>query len=239
MDEKLQKADQEDQPQPEVSPDVEPEFGSTEDSVPIDPDEAEPVYLQDIAIEVIAGKRVLLVEDDEESAQTIRGYLEGMDVHDVNVVNNADAAYALLTESRDNFPNIILLELALPGTDGIQFLAKLRAYRSEKVKTLPVVVVTQLDSLSVYHRTVRQKIAAFLKKPISEESLRQGMEDAFNGVIIEEAYVPPKSWLDDVEEKELRAKKKQTAKGNKPVKARKQGFLERVMSALIPGSDKT
>ncbi len=40
------------------------------------------------------------------------------------------------------------------------------------------------------------------------------MEDAFNGVIIEEAYVPPKSWLDDVEEKELREKKK------KPLKAK-------------------
>ncbi len=134
MDEKLQKEDQEDQPQPEVSPDVEPEFGSTEDSVPIEldeADEADPVYQQDIAIEVIAGKRVLLVEDDEESAQTIRGYLEGMDVHDVNVVN-ADAAYALLTENRDMRPNIILLELALPGTDGIQLLAKLRAYKDKK-----------------------------------------------------------------------------------------------------------
>lgn len=186
-------------------------------------------------IDYIAHKRVLLVEDERDIAELITKHLKAMRVRDVITVNNADAAYFTITKDRDLFPDIVLLELALPGTDGIQLLARLRAHKNPKINTMPAVVITMLESPSIYRRAARQKVGAFLKKPISMDGLRAGMEDAFKGVVVEQPFKHPKSWLDDLEEEELQAKQQKVI-DRAAAKARKQGFLVRLLSWLIPWS---
>ena len=186
-------------------------------------------------IDLIAHKRVLLVEDDQDTAQIITDHLKAMRVRDVYVVNNVDAAYFQITRDRELFPDIVLLELALPGTDGIQLLARLRAHKNPRVQNLPAVVITLLESPGIFRRAARQKVGAFLKKPISRDGLRIGMEEAFKGNIVEKPFSKPKSWLDEFEEDEL-LKKQDEIKAKAAAKIAKKGFLVRLMSALIPWS---
>jgi two-component system, OmpR family, copper resistance phosphate regulon response regulator CusR len=82
--------------------------------------------------------RVLVVEDEQKVADALREGLEG-ERYDVIVERTGeDAFFRLTTEAFD----LILLDLGLPGRDGLQILTTLR---SKGVKT-PVLVLTARDT---------------------------------------------------------------------------------------------
>ncbi len=83
--------------------------------------------------------RVLVVEDEQKVANALREGLEG-ERYDVVVERTGeDAFFRMTTEAFD----LILLDLGLPGRDGLQILTTLR---STGIKT-PVLVLTARDTL--------------------------------------------------------------------------------------------
>jgi DNA-binding response OmpR family regulator len=83
--------------------------------------------------------RVLVVEDEQKVANALREGLEG-ERYDVVVERTGeDAFFRMTTEAFD----LILLDLGLPGRDGLHILTTLR---SKGVKT-PVLVLTARDTL--------------------------------------------------------------------------------------------
>jgi two-component system, OmpR family, copper resistance phosphate regulon response regulator CusR len=83
--------------------------------------------------------RVLVVEDEQKVANALREGLEG-ERYDVVVERTGEAAFFRLnTEAFD----AILLDLTLPGRDGLQIL---KAVRERGMKT-PVLVLTARDSV--------------------------------------------------------------------------------------------
>src|SRR4026209_1674325 len=83
--------------------------------------------------------RILVVEDEQKVANALREGLEG-ERYDVVVERTGeDAFFRMTTESFD----LILLDLGLPGRDGLQILTTLR---SKGIKT-PVLVLTARDTL--------------------------------------------------------------------------------------------
>jgi DNA-binding response OmpR family regulator len=83
--------------------------------------------------------RVLVVEDEQKVANALREGLEG-EKYDVVVERTGeDAFFRLTTEAFD----LILLDLGLPGRDGLQILTTLRG---KGIKT-PVLVLTARDTL--------------------------------------------------------------------------------------------
>src|SRR5439155_18323636 len=83
--------------------------------------------------------RVLVVEDEQKVAHALREGLEG-EGYEVTVEHTGEGAFfRITTESFD----VILLDLMLPGRDGLQIL---RALRERGVDT-PVLVLTARDTL--------------------------------------------------------------------------------------------
>jgi two-component system, OmpR family, copper resistance phosphate regulon response regulator CusR len=83
--------------------------------------------------------RVLVVEDEQKVANALREGLEG-ERYDVVVERTGeDAFFRMTTEAFD----LILLDLGLPGRDGLQILTTLRG---KGIKT-PVLVLTARDTL--------------------------------------------------------------------------------------------
>lgn len=84
--------------------------------------------------------RILLVEDDSMIAQAIVGSLKD-DGYAVDWVNNGNTAETTLaSQSYD----IILLDLGLPGKDGIQVLQHARASRN----ATPILILTARDDIT-------------------------------------------------------------------------------------------
>ena len=83
--------------------------------------------------------RLLVVEDEEKVALALREGLEG-EGYDVVVETTGEGAFFRL--ARDRF-EVILLDLMLPGRDGLEILAALRGQGLDT----PVVVLTARDTL--------------------------------------------------------------------------------------------
>jgi two-component system OmpR family response regulator len=83
--------------------------------------------------------RILLVEDDAMLADAIaRAFIQSAHAVDL-VANGEDADRALLTTDYD----VVLLDIGLPGLDGLQVLKRARMRRS----TVPVLVMTARDTV--------------------------------------------------------------------------------------------
>ena len=78
----------------------------------------------------------LLVEDDRDVAALFRHVLDMSGYHSENVYDGVEAMKRLSTSR----PDVVLLDLQLPGLSGIEILQKMRA--DERMKTVPVVVIT-------------------------------------------------------------------------------------------------
>src|SRR3954453_12613225 len=67
--------------------------------------------------------RVLIVEDDEEIAQALQRSLR-LEGYEVRLVPDGEGA---LADARSYVPDLVLLDLGLPGLDGIDVARRLRA----------------------------------------------------------------------------------------------------------------
>jgi DNA-binding response OmpR family regulator len=83
--------------------------------------------------------RILVVEDEQKVANALREGLQG-ERYDVVVERTGESAFFRLTTEQFD---AVLLDLGLPGRDGIEIL---KAIRERKIKT-PVLVLTARDSL--------------------------------------------------------------------------------------------
>ena len=107
--------------------------------------------------------RILVVEDEQKVADALREGLEG-EKYDVVVERTGEAAFFRVnTETFDT----ILLDLTLPGRDGLEIL---RALRARGLET-PVLVLTARDSLQDRVTGLDSGADDYLVKPFAFEEL--------------------------------------------------------------------
>jgi DNA-binding response OmpR family regulator len=69
-------------------------------------------------------RRVLVVDDEPHIRTVLRGYLRA-DGYEVTEAADGEAA---MVEMRDNPPDLVLLDVMLPGIDGLEVLRRLRSF---------------------------------------------------------------------------------------------------------------
>ncbi|MGA8277797.1 MAG: two-component regulator propeller domain-containing protein [Rhodanobacteraceae bacterium] len=112
------------------------------------------------------GLDILLVEDDAVVARVIAGLLESSGHHAYHVPNGL----AALSELKQRRFDLALLDLDLPGVDG---LALARLIRNSETTTahLPLVAVTARSSGDEQERCLAAGIGGFLRKPLTRAAL--------------------------------------------------------------------
>ena len=108
------------------------------------------------------GTTVVLVEDDRRSFELLRVYLEAAGVR---VVGARDGEEGLETVRRLS-PAGVILDIFLPGIDGWDVLAQLKA--DPATASIPVIVVSMLDERG---RGFALGAAEYLVKPVGKEQL--------------------------------------------------------------------
>ena len=112
------------------------------------------------AIEVIQGRRVLVVDDEGDIAELIADQLSEMEVETV-IVSSGEEALARLREERFD---AITLDILMPGLDGLQTLQEIRA--DPELRATPIVFVSVFST--------RDELAGewVVPKPIDADELR-------------------------------------------------------------------
>lgn len=102
-------------------------------------------------------KHILIVDDEEAVCWSLQRAL-GREGHSVSVAASAEQAFALLNRQR---PDVLVLDVRLPGMDGLTALARIRRLAPD----LPVVVVTAFGDLPTAVRAVEGGAFDYLTKP--------------------------------------------------------------------------
>jgi len=74
--------------------------------------------------ETLGGHRVLIVDDNTDAARTLGMLVETLGQNEVHVAYNGDDALRIAQEHR---PDIVLLDLKMPGMDGYEVARRLRS----------------------------------------------------------------------------------------------------------------
>jgi CheY-like chemotaxis protein len=111
---------------------------------------------------------VLLVEDDEQHARVVREALtEGTARSHLSVIANGPDVISYLRGEGDHpgirRPDLILLDLDVPGRDGFQVLADIKA--QPELRPLPVVVLTASRAEADVVRSYDLQADAYVSKP--------------------------------------------------------------------------
>jgi DNA-binding response OmpR family regulator len=109
--------------------------------------------------------RILVVEDDDDIAQLVHRYLTRAG-HVADVVLAGDEA---LSRVRERVPDLIILDLMLPGLDGLEVCRALRA--SPATRAMPIIMLTARSEES--DRVVGLELGAddYVTKPFSPNEL--------------------------------------------------------------------
>lgn len=91
---------------------------------------------QDLRIPEMAGKKVLIVDDEAPIREMIAVALEMADYACLEAANARDAYSSII----DNKPDLILLDWMLPETSGIEMIRRLK--KDESTADIPVVMLT-------------------------------------------------------------------------------------------------
>ena len=111
--------------------------------------------------------RILLVEDDPMIAQAIKGALAD-EMYTVEQVANGRDALMMLSVNEYGF---LLLDLGLPGVDGMTVLRTLRANAEGQKKNIPVIILTARDGLDVRLEGLDAGADDYLVKPFHMSEL--------------------------------------------------------------------
>jgi len=109
--------------------------------------------------------RVLVVEDNEDIAELVRHSLERAG-HEVTTRASGREA---LTHARDHAPDLVILDLMLPGLDGFQVCQALRGDRA--TAGLPIIMLTARGEEADRIRGLELGADDYVTKPFSPKEL--------------------------------------------------------------------
>ncbi len=115
--------------------------------------------------------KTVLVVDDEEGVRATLSALLDRDGHRVRLACDGREALQVLTKEAFD---LVLLDLKMPGMDGIETLREIRQQHAD----LPVVMLTAYASADSTLEAMRLGVFEFLTKPWHKEELRQLVQRA-------------------------------------------------------------
>lgn len=122
--------------------------------------------------------KVLLIDDHHLFLQGMQGLLADF-VTTVVATDNAEAALLALPETN---PDLILIDLSMPGMDGLSFIKAVEA----RQLLIPVVVLSATEDISDIRKVLEAGAFGFIPKSVDRENLLLALNTVVSGSI----YVP-------------------------------------------------
>lgn len=107
-----------------------------------------------------SGRLVLIVEDNEKNLKLARDVLRFNGFRTVEAASGEEA----LPIAREHLPDLVLMDIALPGIDGVEAARQLRA--APETAAIPVVALTASVMGTDRARFVGAGFAGLIAKPI-------------------------------------------------------------------------
>ena len=127
-----------------------------------------------------AVKRILVIDDEVPLCEVLKARLATFG-YAVSTANDSPTAWEKILSDT---PDLILLDIQMPGEDGCSLLRKLRSYRDpqnadkeDKIRGLPVIIVTgRGEGMKALFE--QENISGYVTKPIDSALIKKLIEKA-------------------------------------------------------------
>jgi len=120
----------------------------------------------------MADETILIIDDNADMRLQLSLRLKA---HGYQTVFATGAPEAI-TRARQTQPDVILLDLGLPGSNGFLVLERLKA--TSMLDQIPVIIVSAEEAVVAEAKSITRGAAAFLQKPVVQRTLIETIEKA-------------------------------------------------------------
>lgn len=112
----------------------------------------------------------MLVEDNIDDAFLTKRILRKAGIGDIRIAEDGREALAILLASGEPLPEMLILDLRLPGVDGLEVYQQLR--RQERTRALPVIILSSSEDPKDREKCLNLGAVAYLTKPLELSALQ-------------------------------------------------------------------
>jgi len=121
------------------------------------------------------GKRILAIDDEADVVMIIRTALQTEGYEVATATNGPDA----LEEAKANPPDLVILDITMPGMDGFEVLRELKAI--DATSQVPVIMLTGVSERAKIKDALSSGVDYYVVKPFDFDDLMQKVEQALSG----------------------------------------------------------
>ena len=143
-----------------------------------------------------APKTILVVEDEDDVREIIRLILEGAGYRVIET-GRPESALDLARQQR---PDLVICDIAMPGMDGYAVLRSLQADATAVL--IPVVFLSAHRDFSERMRAFRAGVVDYITKPFSRDTLQKRVERIFDGLARRGSLLPEADGAEELGEAE-------------------------------------
>src|SRR5215813_10287217 len=118
-------------------------------------------------------KQSILVVDDDKNTRDYLAVFLGSSGFDVECLGSGDEAIEKLASGYS--PSMILLDVVLPGKDGIEVLASVKAI----YPAIPIIILSGIGQIKTVVEAMKMGASDYLTKPFEEEALELAIENVY------------------------------------------------------------
>jgi putative two-component system response regulator len=118
-----------------------------------------------VELHLLAGKKILIVDDQDANRALAEATLAPQGYE----ILQAEDGHGALERVAADPPDLILLDVMMPGMDGYEVCARIKA--DQRTRLIPVIMLTSLNDLDDKIRGIEAGADDFLSKPFSQAEL--------------------------------------------------------------------
>jgi two-component system alkaline phosphatase synthesis response regulator PhoP len=113
----------------------------------------------------LAKKEVLVIDDERDTANLVKEYMDSEGYSTLVAYNGPDG----IALARERKPELIILDLVMPGMDGFSVIKILK--QDKETEHIPVVVLTGHDTRGYKEKCAMLGASHYVTKPFSSDDL--------------------------------------------------------------------
>jgi putative two-component system response regulator len=121
-------------------------------------------------VNMAQNKKVLIVDDDKSNLLVLMDILQRD--YTISIAKEGEEAIRIAEKTS---PDIILLDIILPGIDGYEVLSRLR--KSDNTKNIPVIFLTGLSDSDNEEKALKCGAAGYIMKPFNPSVIKQKVKE--------------------------------------------------------------
>jgi DNA-binding response OmpR family regulator len=116
-------------------------------------------------------ENILIIDDDPATTRLLEVLLtrEGYNIQTENISANA------IQITKDFSPNLIILDLMMPGTDGLQICKMIKT--DPHISPIPIIMFSAVNESNLRKEAFEAGVSEYISKPIHPDELKQKIRD--------------------------------------------------------------